>query len=447
MIQAFQSYIATNKLFTKEDRLLVAVSGGRDSMLLVDLLFQLGYDFGIAHVNYQLRGEDSESDEEFVRQFCEKYTIPFFVSRADIQFFKKEIRVSTQMAARTIRYEWFEKIRQENGYQYILTAHHLADSVETVLLHLARGTGLTGLHGILPVQGVVRRPLLFATKEDMQTYVLDRKVVWRDDVSNFKTDYARNKVRLQIIPLLEQINPSFQKNIARMGKFTELSAQLVQSQISDFLSTYRKVTNWNEEIIDIEVIRQRKEKELILFDWLYAKGFSPKVIECLDEWLEIDRTESKLFHSATHTLEISRSQMRLKENISSFSEIDISIDGDEVPCKKGNLSFTIGTERPTRFDFDTLYIDIVDVHWPLKVRKWQLGDKMRPFGMAGRKKISDILIDQKVPIGEKSRIFVLEDKKGEILWLIGKKQSEKARIHSNTRLILQVKLDDIFFIH
>lgn len=439
MIQAFQSYIATNKLFIKEDRLLVAVSGGRDSMLLVDLLLQLGYVFGVAHVNYQLRGEDSEQDEQLVTQFCEKHSIPLFIHRPYIQEFKEKHGVSTQMAARTIRYEWFEEIRSKNKYQYILTAHHAADSVETILLHLTRGTGMAGLKGILPIQGYLRRPLLFATKEEIHKYTTSRNLIWREDLSNLKTDYTRNKMRLEIIPLLEQINPGFQYNLIRMAKFVQLNAQVVQSYMSDFFNEYKRVSEFNEEIIEIDVIRGRDEKELILFEWLYTKGFGSKVLEELAEWIEKDRTEAKFFYSATHTLLISRNQMLVKEKAMDIEDEEYTIFETSVPCKTSSVSFSVQRDLPEKFDSGSLYIDLVKVNWPLKLRKWKRGDKIRPFGMNGQKKISDILIDKKVPIGEKSRIFVLEDGKGEILWLIGKKQSDKARIYPNTQLILHVK--------
>lgn len=439
MIQAFQSYIATNKLFTKQDKLLVAVSGGRDSMLLVDLLQQLGYDFGVAHVNYQLRGKDSMLDERFVSEYCEKHVIPLYVHRPDIQFFKKENGVSTQMAARTIRYEWFEEIRYQNNYQYILTAHHAADSVETILLHLSRGTGLAGLQGILPIQGLIRRPLLFASKEEMQRYVLDRKVVWRDDLSNFKTDYARNKMRLEIIPLLEQINPAFQQNLIRTAKFVQLNTEFVHTRLAFFLDQNKTYTAFNEEIIDLNVLRAQKEKELILFEWLHPKGFGSKLIEDLADWIDVEKKETKRFDSASHRLCISRNQVILTKKTEFLEEGEYIVDEVSVPGEIANLSFSIQSSLPEKYDLSSLYIALEDVCWPLKVRKWKMGDKMYPFGMKGRKKISDILIDKKVPIVEKSRIFVLEDGKGEILWLIGKKQSDKARIYPNTQRFLHVQ--------
>lgn len=440
MIQAFQSYIATNKLFTKKDKLLVAVSGGRDSMVLLDLLLQLGYNLGVAHVNYQLRGEDSRLDEQFVSKFCEKFSIPLFIHRPDIQLFKEKNGVSTQMAARTIRYAWFEEIRRQNDYHYVVTAHHAADSVETILLHLTRGTGLAGLQGILPIQGLVRRPLLFATNEAMQRYVLDRKVVWRDDLSNFKTDYARNKMRLEVIPLLEQINPAFQQNLVRMAKFVQLNAQLVQTQVADFFNQYKTLTAFHEEIIAIHVLRVQQEKELILFEWLHPKGFGSKLIEDLADWIDLERTEAKFFDSSSHRLCISRNQLILTKKTTSSEEEEFLIEMESLPREIQHVSFFLMENHlPEKYDANSLYIDLEKVYWPLKIRKWKMGDKMRPFGMKGRKKISDILIDQKVPIAEKSRIFVLEDGEGEILWLIGKKLSDKARLYPNTQRFLHVK--------
>ena len=215
MLHAFLTYINEQKLFDPTEKILLTVSGGKDSVTMFNLFCGSDFQFAVAHCNFQLRGEDSNEDEKFVENLCKKEGITFHTTKFETKKFVKKNKVSTQMAARTLRYEWFEQIRQEFGYAYIATAHHLNDSIETVLLNLTKGTGITGLRGILPKKDYIIRPLLFASREQIDSYVADNKIAWREDSSNASDDYQRNLMRHQVVPLLKKINPNFDETFAR----------------------------------------------------------------------------------------------------------------------------------------------------------------------------------------------------------------------------------------
>ena len=218
MLHAFLTYINEQKLFEPTEKILLTVSGGKDSVTMFKLFCCSGFQFAVAHCNFQLRGKDSDGDEKFVEDLCKKQGIIFHSTRFETKKFVKENKVSTQMAARALRYEWFEQIRKEFDYSYIATAHHLNDSIETVLLNLTKGTGITGLRGILPKKDYIIRPLLFVSRDEIDRYVADNQLVWREDISNASDDYQRNLLRHQVVPLLKKINPNFDKTFARLDQ-------------------------------------------------------------------------------------------------------------------------------------------------------------------------------------------------------------------------------------
>ena len=213
MLKKFQNYIAAEQLFDLQDSVLLAVSGGMDSVVMAHLFFKAKFKFAIAHCNFGLRGEEADADEKFVKKLARKYKVPYFSEHFDTQAFADQEKISVQMAARVLRYEWFEKIRKEQQFQYLATGHHLNDMVETVLFNLTRGTGISGLHGILPKQDTLIRPMLFADKEMIYEYVVKNELLWREDSSNQSVKYQRNLIRNEIVPLLKNINPNLENTI------------------------------------------------------------------------------------------------------------------------------------------------------------------------------------------------------------------------------------------
>jgi tRNA(Ile)-lysidine synthase len=433
MLVKFQKYYKDNKLFNQADKVLLTVSGGKDSMAMFHLFKAANLKFGVAHCNFQLRGEDANKDELFVQEYCKVNAIEFHSTVFDTGEYAHENGISIQMAARDLRYAWFEKIRKENNYSKIATAHHKNDVAETMLINLTKGTGLAGLHGISDKRGKIIRPLLCFDSIDIVTYIKENDVQFREDQSNANTKYTRNAIRHTIIPELEKINPSFIETLVTSSvQFSELE-EIVNQKIEEEKNKLFVKDN-NGFKIDVELLKALSPLKTFLYYFL--KPFNFNGADVLDIIKGLDRVSGQVFYSSTHQLVKDRTHLLLNEIIDSQSElIEIKSIEDfpfdyEVVGNSSELSFQKSS--------NLAYLDADKIQFPLQIRNWISGDVFQPFGMKGKKKVSDFLIDNKVSIVNKKKVKVLVQNE-EIVWLISYRINDKYKTTATTNRVLILK--------
>jgi len=437
MYQEFLTFIRKNELLTEGDRLLLALSGGVDSMVLAHLISKAGYSVEVAHVNYGLRGRESDADEALVRNWCEANQVPFHLRRVLQEEY--ETNESIQMVARRIRYEYFEELRNNLKIDQVVTAHNLNDSLETVLLNLTKGTGIHGLTGISVKRDHLIRPLLFATKEEIYAFAKAENLQWREDKSNAKNDYQRNMIRNQVIPLLKQINPNLEHTFDQTSRRLRGAVNMVDERIEDLVS---RIEHQGEmKNIDLEWFSDTPGAILLLDELIKQYGFS--FADTRDLAGSIVRGESgKLFYSATHQINLDRgvllvSTKKRPQHINSW--IPEVMGEVNVGSNKLRLSTVNGQDFPRDYRQDVAYFDRDKVSFPLHVRSWQQGDIFRPLGMKGKKKISDYMIDSKIPVTLKHDILVMESG-GEIVWLVGHRIDDRFKVTDSTSQMLKVEV-------
>ena len=441
MIRNFSSFIEVNKLFLKTDRILLAVSGGLDSVVMANLFHSTGLNFGIVHCNFGLRGPECDKDEGFTRRLDQKLRVPFFVRRFDTTAYAARNKISVQMAARELRYEWFEQVRISEKFQFIATAHHLDDQIETFLINMIRGTGISGLHGILPVQGTIIRPMMFACRKDIAIYAKENHIGFQEDSSNREDKYIRNKIRLKIIPLLEEINPDIRKTLtAEIGwlrYWEQIGRQEIDKKFSEIVHHQQHKT-----LIDLRALKKTVPFELHAWEILSKFGFNSSVVAGILS--SIDAKSGKTFFSPSYKAVKDRETLIIHE-ISTKKEASVKQISQKLRhiLKPVRLKFSIldnakGTMIPAGKEFASL--DYKKLTFPLEIRRWQTGDSFQPFGLRGKKKVSDLLIDEKVPIPEKEKTFVLCSS-GKIAWVIGHRIDQRFRITSKTSKIFRIILE------
>jgi tRNA(Ile)-lysidine synthase len=428
-----------HQLFTPSDRLLAAVSGGIDSVVLCDILSCLKISFALVHCNFGLRGEESDADELFVKKLAKKYEVPVFVEHFSTQQFAGQEKISIQMAARYLRYDWFEKIRQQQGYDWIATAHHHNDAAESILLNLTRGTGIAGLHGIPAKVGHIIRPLLSLTKDDIYDYVTARQLSWREDSSNENTKYQRNLIRQEVIPRLKQINPNLEQTLATTIQKVQ-GAEAVFQQYVDQVRAQACRQQAEALYLDLGPLRAATSLPVVLAEILKPYQFNyDTVLEMVAAFSSIS---GKRFESPTHVLVKDREQLVLTaKDLGAFGSYQIQA-GDawlEHPgiCLQLRECPAEGYQIPR--SRKTAALDYNLLQFPLKVRPWKEGDWFVPLGMNGKKKVSDFLISEKVPANLKSRVMVLTSDKS-IVWIIGYRPDNRFRITEKTEKVLELEI-------
>jgi len=441
-LDQLQKYIERHALFKSNDQLLLAVSGGLDSVVMAQGLQLLGYKFCIAHCNFNLRGEESKADEKFVRQLALSFQVPFFLKQFETSQLAQESKVSIQMVARDLRYAWLEEIRFQHGYAFVAAAHHQNDLVETVLLNLVRGTGLAGFHGILPKQGNVVRPLLFATREQVEDFAKDYILRWREDTSNASNKYARNLVRNKVIPILKTLNPSLENTMKSTAEKVALAEKVLARQVEEAKSKW--VTEGQGFVkIDIQGLQSIPNALYFLHAILQEFGFSWSVSKKVME--SGSGISGKIFYSSTHRLLKDRENWIIDyREVAKFVPVSILPTTQTVRLLFGkvlNLKLLEGglelvtilkSKSSVLLDYDKLV-------FPLTLRSWQEGDTFIPFGMEGEKKISDFLIDAKYSLFEKERIVVLQSGQ-EIVAIIGCRSGQRYSVGQATKRILVAEL-------
>ncbi|PKH50282.1 tRNA lysidine(34) synthetase TilS [Tenacibaculum sp. Bg11-29] len=437
MLQKLAEHIDENFSFLKNKKLLIAISGGIDSVVLSHLLHQLCYTISLAHCNFQLRGEESNLDEEFINNLGIKLDITTFSIRFETNKYSKKNKLSTQLAARKLRYDWFQQLTEENNFDYILTAHHADDNLETFLINLTRGTGLDGLTGIPPVNKNIIRPLLVFSREEIEEHALKNNIKWRKDASNLETKYVRNKIRHKIIPILKELNPSLLKTHNKTTESLKQSQQIITDKIKE---TSIKITSKQDDILKINISELVKLSNPKAYLYQLLKRY--KFTSWNDIYDLIYAQSSKKVLTNSYTLIKDRDFLLLlpsDKKLTSKSEQIIIHKGDVKVINPINLLFE-DVNKKTIFDKNSIYVDKNLLNYPLIIRRWQEGDFFYPTGMLGKKKISKYFKDEKLSILDKKNIWLLCSNNNEIIWIIGKRQDRRFSSTNNTTQLLRLTI-------
>ena len=437
LLDGFEKYIEENELFTHDDKILLAVSGGVDSMVMMALMSAAGYKFGVAHCNFQLRGEESDEDDKLVERESQRYGAEFYHIRFDTTGEMERTGESMEMAARRLRYAWFRELCDEHGYSAIAIAHHSNDSIETFFINMLRGTGLRGLTGITTQLGRVVRPMMFATRKDIHDYALAHHIPFREDSSNRTTKYLRNKVRIGLIPMLKEINPRFtpimRRNIARLSQaqdFINAAVDIVKNEVLEHCGDIYRLR--------VPAIRPTLPRNYVIYEILSAEfGFKGDVVDSLCHALDCDAT-GRRFYAREWVAVVDRGDVvvaRITEDDSCETIIEKSTvrsyaGGSVLFYEYCDIDFIENLDQGD----NVALLDADKLKFPLKVRRWQDGDWFVPFGMSGRKKLSDYLIDKKVSLAEKGRQFVLLSG-DDIVWVVGHRVDARYAVTEKTKRV------------
>lgn len=440
MLQQFLENIENKNLIGKGQRVLLAVSGGMDSMVLLHLFERSEFDYGLVHCNFLLRGEESDSDESFVRGQIEQHGIPSFFKEFDTEEYASVRGISIEMAARELRYDYFEKLRQEQGFDLVATAHHQDDLIETFFLNLSRKTGIHGLTGIKEKAGNIVRPLLFVSRNEIETYAQKHFIEYREDSSNNEVIFQRNFIRHKILPLFSELNPAFNKNLVASISNLKDSEQVYDYFLDKEIS--KIVTSSGDQIkIDIQRLRSTPFPLLLLLEVLSKYRFNATVIEEIHR--SLDAESGRQFYSSTHRLVKDREYLFVSE-INEGEDKLFYIEENDMELFE---PFDINIEKLDAAGFqiirraDVACIDNDVVSFPLLIRKWQQGDYFQPLGMRGMKKVSDFFIDQKIPLHEKENTWLLCSGK-KIVWIMGHRLDDRFKITPATGKVLKLEIRD-----
>ena len=436
MLQAFIAHIRQQHLFPTGQQVLLAVSGGIDSVVLTHLMHSAGFPFAIAHCNFHLRPSDCDRDETFVRQLANTYNVPIHVAQFDTLAHAAHNHQSIEQAARQLRYDYFEQLRQQHDYAAILTAHHRDDSTETFFLNLLRGTGLAGLHGILPIQGHIVRPLLPFGRSDIEAYAAQHNLRHVEDSTNTSLDYLRNQVRHRLLPLLRELQSAADHTLQQTILHLQSTEQLYQTLLTPLLQQLSHPLPDGTIRIDLcdnlpdPLHTSPQLRQQLYFELLKPYGFNAATVANI-----LAATQSgKTYHSPSHTAYLDRNHLILQPIISQPS-------GSEALPR-----LTIDTTSPEKINPKALPHDLAafdgdTVTLPLRLRHWHTGDRFQPFGMAhGTQLLSDYFSDHKYSQLDKQKQLLLVDASDSILWIVGRRTSHPHRITPSTRLVLTVKV-------
>lgn len=435
ILEKVTAYIAGKQLLKERDKVIVGLSGGADSVALIDILSRLGYTCVAAHCNFKLRGQESDRDESLVTDFCRNRNIELHRTNFDTYAYAEQNHLSIEMAARELRYNWFDELCTKLDIAHLAIAHHQDDSVETVLLNLIRGTGIRGLTGIPPKNGKIVRPLLCLSRSEILNYITERALLYVTDSTNNETLFTRNKIRLEVIPLLQTINPSVKESIARTSEYLEQVTNIYNRYIEQYKAS---IIEGNK--IKIDELLKATEPQAVLFEILAPYRFNSAAVKQIYNTLE--GLPGKKFFSDTHVLLKDRNCLIINEitgnNAGAYyinneeTVINIPI-GLKIETLKHTPDFEI--EKSRRI----IYLDKDKLHFPLEIRRWQQGDWFVPFGMKGRKKLSDYFSDNKFSLFDKENAWILTSGE-DIIWLIGHRSDNRYKVTASTRNILKINL-------
>lgn len=436
MIEQFLHHIERNQLCKPSDPILLAVSGGLDSTVMLHLFEQAGFNIAVAHCNFQLRGKDSDDDEKFVTTICKELKIKLHVRRFETEAYAWEKTLSTQMAARELRYSWFRELASANSYKQVATAHHVDDSIETVLLNLTRGAGTEGLIGIPVKNEQVIRPLLFATRMQIEKFALQKGVVWREDMSNLTDDYQRNFIRHQIIPRLKELNPSLQATWLQGLEKVKGDVALVMHTYHAWKSKYVKELG-GRATIDKSAFDEYPSNVSLL--WRFVRSFGFNFEQASEIMLAIHGQTGKQFLSHSHRLVVDRETLIITDRDQALDEK--TIEHGELISFLGpwTIQITPVDEIPSSIGPNDAVVDAGKLVFPLTWRKWKPGDFFYPLGLGHRKKLSDFLIDQKVPLADKDQVTVFESD-GKIAWVAGYRLDDRFKVEPDSKMLVRLSI-------
>lgn len=435
LFRRFEKYVQETLSVTKSDKILLAVSGGRDSMLMACLFLRAGYTCVIAHCNFGLRQQESDLDEALVREFAAEKQVPFFAKRFDTTAYAAAKGISIQMAARDLRYEWFEALRLQEEAQWIAIAQHQNDHIETVLLNLTRGTGLQGLRGILPKRDRLIRPLLFLSATEVAEFVQTEGIPYRDDQSNFSTKYARNKIRLDIVPRFKEITPDFdQVMVANIRHFEE-----AYTLLEAFVDPIRKrlFTAQGDKIAVSKADLAGYIHDLsLLFELFKPYNFPKDILSDLQGAWQGD--SGKRFQSASHELLLDREWLWIRP-LATVEKLKTTVvlnatDASLLFAGREFL-FSVSEDLSIKGERAGAQVDWEKLVFPLRLRYWEMGDVFYPLGMVGKKKVSDFFIQQKIGVYDKKDIPIVVNGNGEIIWIVGYRLDNRYRITESTKKV------------
>ncbi|MFK5854572.1 MAG: tRNA lysidine(34) synthetase TilS [Bacteroidota bacterium] len=443
MINRFKKYIRENKLIQSGDSILLAVSGGIDSVVMLDLFDKAGINYAIAHCNFKLRDNESDEDEMFVRQLAHNYDVDIFVTVCKAADYAKTNGLSIQESARDLRYSWFNKVCLHNNYSLVAVGHNQDDNIETFFINLFRGAGIKGLKGIPVKRNNIIRPLLFATRSEIIVYAKDNNITFREDSSNSSDYYLRNKIRHHLIPKIEDISPGF-ANTAKKSIDNLVEADLLlESVIKDKKEQLFVINSDSTVQISISEIRNLIPTSVWMYYLLSGFGFIRQITDAICISIESSDKIGSRFSSTDYELLIDRDNLiiRSKENKTPRERINItSVQSELTHPMKMVMENKVNTSN---FIFNNskkiAYFNMDKLSFPLTMRPWEVGDRIIPFGMSGSKLVSDILIDHKVNTFEKENTFVLISNK-KIIWVIGYRTSNEFRVKKSTKDIYVISL-------
>ncbi len=442
MLEGFQKYNTQHNLIQPNERAVLALSGGIDSMVLADLLLKTKVDFVVAHCNFHLRSEESDSDEKFVREFAEKHGVQCFVKHFETEKYAEEKGVSIEMAARDLRYVWFEELRQQLDCEKIAVAHHADDQAETFFINLLRGAGLRGLKGMQPKNGVIIRPLLWASREQIHQYAIENQILWREDHTNAESVYLRNKIRNQLLPVFDELHPEARqglyKSLEHLSAENELYRELLKGKLNQIVEL-----DGGLQSVPYSAFNILNSEFQLLFEWLRQYGFNTDQCHFIFEAMETG-IGNKYF-SPTHQLVIGRNELQLSE-IKPVVDEEIQIEvGEEEIASPIHLRFS-HIEKSSDFVIDkspiVAMLDADKVQFPLTLRHWRHGDRFYPLGMKGSKLLSDFFVDQRFTEAQKQNVFLLVSAKNEILWVVGQRIDDRFKVTNGTKSVFVCRLED-----
>ena len=435
MLQAFRQHLDSDLGFLKNSRLLLAISGGLDSVVLAHLCQKLDLKVSFAHCNFNLRGAESDADEKFVLELSEDLELEIFIKSFETEVYAKQEGISIQMAARELRYDWFSELAEQLHFDYILTAHHADDNLETFLINLTRGTGLEGLMGIPEVSDKIVRPLLPFSRETMEIYAIAEQIKWQEDSTNASTKYLRNKLRHDIIPILKQMNPQLLQNFQTTISNLQDSQNIIEDAIVKVQKKVVEVAD-NQIKLNIKKLKKLSDPKAYLYHLLKDFNFTAwnDVVNLLDS------QSGKQVFSSTHRLLKDRDFLLLSEIVSASDEIPILILKEDrtITTLVGELFFD-KVDAIADISKNCIYVDADQLKFPLTLRKWEEGDFFYPLGMKGKKKLSKYFKDEKLSLIDKEQIWILLSGV-DVVWIIGKRADDRLKITESTTNILKIEL-------
>ena len=442
MLEQFRKYINDNHLINKGDRILVALSGGVDSMVLAELLRREGCDITFAHCNFHLRGAESDGDEQFVREYAERLGVKLFVKQFDTMEFVENQKVSVEMAARELRYAWFDELLN-SGFNKLALAHHADDQIETFFINLLRGSGIKGLKAIQPCNGMYIRPLLWASREEIKKFAIENDIQWREDSTNSDTVYLRNKIRHDLMPVFDSVKPDAREKIlesvTHLAAENQLYRELLKEKISQIETINGELHSIDKSSLKQIVIptegRNLIQLKQLLFEYIRSFGFS--FSQCESVFAALDGEPGKELYSNDYQLVVEKDSIEIFPIDLERTRHALSQQVAIQPVRTRHALFQLITDNPNiaQLDYDTLKL-------PLKTRFWQQGDRFRPLGMRGTKLVSDFFNDLNFTAFQKKTTPILVDSDDNIVWIVGYRIDDRFKITDKTKTIYEIKFGE-----